>query len=223
MRFLAVFGLWLAGLVMFFQNTPPPTSPASVTFISPSAGASLMGLVSVDVTVTGTVLEPSFVAVLTKDGVFGTVSSSPLTKSGNGHYIAVIPLPAVTAPTNYSVTATDGVVASARAFVVAPAAPQPATIETAIGLMQAGFGQAEKNRDLILLAIANIRKAVEPEPAPVGIGCRVVSATTVYKDTPDGDYKLTLRCPKAVSPAGPPAKEDKLQLLGVVSSSAVVK
>ena len=211
----------LMGLVMA-QNS----ITGAITIVSPSAGATMIGVVSVDVTTTGAV--GALTATLTRDGVFGAVASSPLTKSGNDHYVAVLPLPTVTADTAYTVTVSDGKVSMMRAFLVGAQTSVPpvppnehAALMTALLL---GFQEQAKSQDAqtkeLKDAIAAITRAIAPLPTPQGIACQVVSATTVYAST--GHYKVTLDCPQTIAPA-PPAKGMTVQVLGQASSGAVVK
>jgi hypothetical protein len=183
-----------------------------ITIVSPSTGANLMGVLSVDVTVSVPVT--SLTANLNKAGVLEPVATSPLTKSGNDHWIAVMPLPTVTVSTGYSVTVSDGTSAAIRAFNVVPGSepvpPRPPTGDHQDILAVLSVMQMQIQKGFAQLA---------PMPTPQGVACVAASATTVYAN---GHYKLTLDCPASVAPA-PPAKGSTVNVLPPLSSGVVVK
>ena len=195
-----------------------------ITIVSPSTGANLMGVLSVDVTVSAPVT--SLTAKLNKSGVLDPVATSAMTKSGNDHYIAIFPLPTVTASEPYSVTVSDGTVAAIRAFNVVPGStpvdPQPPSDLHAqmIALIQALPLQNDANTKQILQAFNKGFAQLAPLPTPTGTPCKVVSATTVYAS--NGHYKVTLDCPQTIAPA-PPVKGETLQVIPQALNVVVVK
>jgi hypothetical protein len=184
-----------------------------ISIVSPSTGANLMGVLSVDVTVSAPVT--SLTAKLNKSGVLDPVATSPLTKSGNDHWIAVMPLPTVTVSTGYSVTVSDGTSAAIRAFNVVPGSepvpPRPPTGDHQDILAVLSVMQMQMQKGFAQLA---------PMPTPQGVACQTVSASTMRAD---GRYTVTMACPASIAPTAPAKGVTVTVLPQSLSSGTVVK